>query len=272
MYDFANILFSGPCSARCYFCIGGQIDHRLNQPNLDRYPLLGIEPFMQRIWQERIPQVVFTGTNTDPQLYRHEARLLDTLRRHLPSGVKFSLHTNARQALRRMSTFNLYDRATLSFPSFDPQTYQQMMGVPDPPDLAEIVRQARLPLKVSCLVDEHNGPELRAFLGRCQDLGLRRVVLRKMYGAAQPWQAWLEPLLAEMQPCPPYRGNPVYRFRGLEITLWDFEVTQSSALNLFANGTLSDQYLLVNAPESPDLQAHKTLSYCSAVAPASSMA
>jgi len=42
MYDFANILFSSsgsqPCNARCPYCIGRQIDPRLNADNLSLYP------------------------------------------------------------------------------------------------------------------------------------------------------------------------------------------------------------------------------------------
>ena len=38
MFDFANILFSGRCNARCPFCIGRQVDPRLNEDNLDEFP------------------------------------------------------------------------------------------------------------------------------------------------------------------------------------------------------------------------------------------
>jgi MoaA/NifB/PqqE/SkfB family radical SAM enzyme len=76
-YDFANILFAGPCNARCPFCIGRQLDPRLSVNNLREFPPRQLDRFIDRIVAHAIKQVVFTGTTTDPQLYRHEARLLD---------------------------------------------------------------------------------------------------------------------------------------------------------------------------------------------------
>lgn len=272
MYDFANILFSGPCSARCYFCIGRQINPRFKEPNLSHYPPAGIEHLITLIREENIRQVVFSGTDTDPQLYRYEERLLAFLRQNLPPGVQFSLHTNGRQALRKMAVFNQYNRVTISLPSFDPVVYFQMMGVHHPPDLARILEQAETPIKISCLVDEHNTPGLPDFLARCHDLGIRRLVLRKLFGDTRPIQTWLEAVLPVLTPQAAYRGNPVYQFGAMEVTVWDFLETQSRAINLFADGTLSDQYLLTSPGWSGETDyRHKTLSNWTASAPASSM-
>jgi hypothetical protein len=41
-----------------------------------------------------------------------------------------------------------------------------------------------------------------------------------------------------------YRDNPVYDYRGMEVTYWNFERTSSTSLNLFADGTISEEYLL----------------------------
>lgn len=289
-FDFANLLFSGPCNAGCPFCIGQQVDPRLRLNNLDEYPPRGLERFIDLIAERRIPQVVLTGANTDPQLYQHEARLLDTLRRRLPPGTQVSLHTNGRLALKKMDIFNQYDRACVSFPSFNPQTYRQVMSVGHPPDLETILRQARIPLKISCVLTGHNLPEIAGFLPRCHALGVRRVVLRKLYGDCRPWDAllpWLTsiqqtseppdsqppPIAGSHAPCLPvphalrgdalpplrghppttltytgaYRGNPVFDLDGMQITLWDFQRAESRSINLFANGEISEAYLLAHA-------------------------
>ena len=80
------------------------------------------------IIQHGIRQVVFTGTTTDPQLYRHEARLLEFLRSQLPPGTQFALHTNGRLALKKMDTFNLYDRVCISFPTFNRRYLREADG------------------------------------------------------------------------------------------------------------------------------------------------
>src|SRR3972149_3566038 len=150
MYDFANILFAGPCNARCPFCIGRQIDRRLSINNLAEYPPRNLDRFIDLIRQYNIRQVVFNGTTTDPQLYRHEARLPDYLRRALPADTQYSVHTNGQLALQKLNTFRLYDRSCVSLPTFNPATYYKMLGLHRPPDLAEIVQRAQMPIKVSC--------------------------------------------------------------------------------------------------------------------------
>ena len=242
MYDFANILFAGPCNARCPFCIGQQIDPRLSVNNLAEFPPRNLDRWIELIHRHAIRQVALTGTTTDPQLYRHEARLLDHLRQRLPSGTQISLHTNGRLALKKIDVFNQYDRACISFPTFNPATYLKMTGVRGVPDLAQIVDRALIPVKVSCVINEDNIAELADFLARCHTLGIRRVVLRRLYGDQRPW-----PLPAQLQPQGDYRGNPVYAYRGLEVTLWNFDHCDCRSINLFSTGVISASYLLTEA-------------------------
>jgi len=249
MYDFANLLFSGPCNARCYFCIGRQLDPALSSHNLDVYPPRNLDAFVALIRAHQIRQVVFTGTNTDPQLYRHEACLLDQLRAQLPAETRFSLHTNGRLALRKIATFNGYDRAAISLPSFDPLTYRKMMGVPEPPDLPEIIRQSTIPIKISCLLTPENTAEVPRFLVRCREMGIRRLVLRKPFGERRSWDKLILIDRMALTPRSEYRTNPVYDFLGMEVTLWDFQQSTNKSINLFASGLISSSYQLIMANE-----------------------
>jgi hypothetical protein len=112
------------------------------------------------------------------------------------------------------------------------------------PDLARIVAEARIPIKVSMLLSEHNVGEVDAFLHRCAEIGVRRVVLRRRYGETRDW-----PILQDKPVCRFYRCNPVYAIEGMEVTYWTFETTTSTSINLFADGTLGTSYLLMETPE-----------------------
>ncbi len=247
MYDFANILFAGPCNLRCPYCIGKQLKSTLNRNNLNEFPLQNLDRFVDMLQQYGVSQVVLTGTTTDPQLYRYEARLLIWLRSRLQSvlrgtkekRVHYSLHTNGQLALRKMVVLNQYDRVCISFPSFEADTYHRMMGSPKVPDLAEIMRQAEIPVKVSAVVNEYNINEIEAFLARCGELGIKRVVLRQLYGDTRQWS-----LLPNLSPTTKYCNNPVYHYHGMEITVWQFQSSTSTSLNLFSNGIISTEYLL----------------------------
>jgi len=208
--DFANILFGGPCNRSCPFCIGKLLPDRVNQSNLDDFPPKAIEAFISEVNRLGIRQIVFTGTTTDPQLYRHESALLRLLRERVTTGAQYSVHTNGVLALRKRSIFNQYDRACISFPSFLPATYEKMMGTRSVPDLAAIITQSRIPVKVSCVVNEHNVREIDSFLERCRQIGVQRLVLRNLYGQACQWQ-----LPGGLPIKSHYRGNPVHDFHGM---------------------------------------------------------
>lgn len=237
-YDFANILLSGRCNLRCPRCIGRSLPVRLQPDNLRRFPLPGLDRFIAAVQAAGIKQVTLTGSNTDPQLYRHEARLLRQLRRRLP-GVALSLHTNGLMAGRRPQVFNSYDRATVSVPSLEVETCRVMTGGGRPLDLERIVSISRIPLKVSILVSEHNVAEIPRILQRCRALGLRRVSLRLPYGETRD-----RGLLRGHAPARWFRGLPVFDLAGLEVTIWDFSRVALRCLNLFGDGTISADYEL----------------------------
>ncbi len=255
MYDFANILFSGPCNARCPYCIGKQVDPSLNRDNLSLYPPRNLDRFMALIQERGVRRVVLTGTDTDPQLYRHEGRLLDHLRQELPVGTAFSLHTNGRLALHKMDLVNRYDRVSISFPSFDPAVYERVMGVRGVPDLEAILGRAQVPIKVSTVVTDDNAGDVPRFLKACRSLGVRRLVLRKLMGERRPWDRLIRLEETALVPFGSYRGNPVYRSGGMEVTLWDFSQTESRSLNLFSSGAISAAYLLTEARPLEELEA-----------------
>jgi molybdenum cofactor biosynthesis enzyme MoaA len=244
MYDFANILFAGPCNRACPWCIGKLLPASANADNLRAYPPVGIERFIEAVNRERICQIVFTGTISDPQLYRHEARLLALLRERLHAAARFSVHTNGVLALKKIDVFNRYDRACISFPSFKAATYKRLMGSRQVPDLAAIVRAACIPVKVSCVVNEHNVGEIDDFIAECHRIGIRRLVFRKLYGETRSWNILQGLAVVKM-----FKGNPVMDYRGMEITSWDFDRSECRSLNLFPDGTLGSSYLLAETPE-----------------------
>ncbi|MFN8613174.1 MAG: radical SAM protein [Vulcanimicrobiota bacterium] len=246
--DFANILFGGPCNRACPFCIGKQLAAPLRSNNLGLYPPRNLEAFIGEVKRHRIREIVFTGTTTDPQLYRFEERLLQELQSRLPEA-RFCLHSNGALALRKIHVFNQYDRVSLSFPTFDPATYERLMGSRRIPDLAEIVRQARVPIKISALARETTA----GFLDRLCSLGILRVVLRKLYGDSRPLS-----LPSGLIRVDSYRNNPVFNWKGMEVTVWSFNDSASTSLNLFPDGTLSSRYLLTRA--EPGLSNQEALS------------
>jgi MoaA/NifB/PqqE/SkfB family radical SAM enzyme len=244
-YDFANILFSGRCNLRCPHCIGHNQTLRGMPENLSQFPLNGLDRFISALCRYGITQISLTGTNTDPQLYAYEPKLIDYLRQRI-AGVKISLHTNGMLVLRKIKIFNLYDRATISFPSFNPITYLKMTGSPYVIDLAKILNASQIPVKISTLITDDNIHEIPAMIDTCRELGISRMVLRKRYGEIRPWNVF-----PSLQPVRYFAGNPVYEVDGLEVTVWDFATSQVRCLNLFSDGSISEEYQLLRKDAKP---------------------
>ncbi|CAF0742245.1 unnamed protein product [Adineta steineri] len=242
-FEFGNILFSGPCNQKCPFCIGHQL---LKTPNnLRKEKLENLDKFISLIEQSKTSKIILTGTRTDPQLYKYEDKLIERLRHDLPN-VHLSIHTNGLLAIPKMKTFRQYDSCTMSINSFQPETYRKLHGVKQMPNLKTIIKEAsNVPIKLSCVLTEDNIHQVEEYLHIVKELGIKRVALRHICGDSRRW-----PIQAfqNKQPIKYHQSNPVYDFDGLQVTHWIFDSTSGRSLNLFSDGTLSDEYLLTKAP------------------------
>jgi len=244
MYDFANILFSGPCNQRCPYCVGHEVRTELRRNNLTAFPIPGIDRFIDLVNTYTIPNVILTGTDSDPLLYKYDRELVHLLRQRLHSNAQLSVHTNGVLALTKIQVLNMCDRVSISFPSFNQKTFYKMTGTRNMPDLAEIVRQSRVPVKVSCVVDRHNAGEILEFMDRLISIGVRRLAFRKLFRAQHDLIS-----LDHLPIITVYRQNPVYSYKGLEVAYWDFDRASSTSINLFGDGTISDSYLLARVDD-----------------------
>ncbi|CAF0832645.1 unnamed protein product [Rotaria sordida] len=242
-FEFGNILFSGPCNQKCPFCIGHQLVE--TPKNLRKETLANLDEFISLIKQSETSKIILTGTRTDPQLYKYEEKLINRLRHDLPN-VHISLHTNGLLAIPKIKTFRMYDSCTISINSFHPQTYYKLHGVKQMPNLKNILQQAtNIPIKLSCILTEDNIHQVEEYLQTAKKLGIKRIALRHLYGDDRRWPI---PVFQNKQPIKYHQNNPVYDFDGLQVTHWIFDKTSGRSLNLFSDGTLSDEYLLTKAP------------------------
>lgn len=245
MYDYANILFFGACNSSCYGCIGNNTTLQGHQfqrypTTLDTFPPTNFDSLLSLVNEHHIPDIAFTGINTDPQLYRHESQLIIHTRKQTQAHL--SLHTNGLLALEKMDEFNSYDKASISFPSFDPATYGKITGVRQP-DLRKILKWAKIPIKLSMLVTPFNEGEITAYIDGCRNLGIRRVVIRKLKGREEEFPVETQPPFKDAIPKKTVFGWPVYDFDGVETTLCSFDTSTARGLFLFPDGRLEDRLI-----------------------------
>lgn len=241
---FANVHLSGPCNRACYFCIGQHMMALDALNTLDRWPLPGIELFVERCLEQGISEVNVTGTNTEPLLYRHTPALRTYLEERIP-GLLLGVRSNGVLTTARPDIWRLYDKASVTLCSADPVVYRAMMGRGSPPDLRAIMAasQHMRDVKVNIVLGPENTQgDLWRTLDHISAVGdpkLRRVNLREPYGQRHIG----DPLAAAGHaPLRTHLGMPVYAWGGLEVTYWDVHYVEVESVNLYANGNVSLTY------------------------------
>jgi molybdenum cofactor biosynthesis enzyme MoaA len=254
----------------------------LSPSNLRAWPLPGLPAFVRRLAATGTTRVICTGTTTDPLLYSHLGPLLQALRTSVPRA-HVSLHTNGVLAAARAELFNSFDTVTLSLNSFERGVYSELhgarcidrcarvnvcpsdedcrrvrAGVRSMPDITRIMRLARVPVKLSCVLTPANSApaDVRAYVDAARRLGVTRIAFRHVHDATAPHDGAAAAaadasgarLFGDAAPLRAHAGNPVYDLGGVEVTHWRFEGTTGRSLNLFADGSLSADYLLARAP------------------------
>lgn len=243
---FGNIHLSGPCNRSCYFCIGQHMMGLDKFNNLGQWPLAGLEEFVAKCQEHKINEVNLTGTNTDPMLYRHLQKLKIYLKERIPNLV-FGIRTNGVAVLARLDDWKLFDKGSITFPSFDPAVYEKMMGSREVPNLPKIVKLTPWPLKINIVLSPYDigddGAKLTATLAGLYGLGIKKVNLREPYG--QPHVG--DPMgMMGHKPTRTHLGMPVYEFgistAPMRVCYWDVHYCEVESVNLYASGRVSVTY------------------------------
>lgn len=232
---FGNIHLSGPCNRACYFCIGQHMMELDALNTLDTWPLPGMNEFIERIKARNITEVNLTGTNTDPLLFNHHAKLYHTLRK---AGVTaIGIRTNGISSLENLY---YYDMISLSVTSLDPAIYRKTMMQGSPPNLREVrSRATTTDLRINCVLCPENEGEdnLNDLIWSAEEAGFLKVNLREPYG--QPHRG--NPI-KDRQPDGEIYGQPYYMFGQVQVVYWDVHYVHVESVNLYANGRVSEDY------------------------------
>ncbi len=240
-HRFANIHLSGPCNRKCYFCIGQHMMALDSFNNLNKWPLKYIGAFLYLCLSENINLINLTGTNTDPMLYKRHEHLVGMIRKILPDS-RIGIRTNGVEILNKLDDWLLYDHGSISFPSFNPEIYEKIMGG-SPPDMVAIFKAtpSSMDLKVNIvLCPEITTTDLLSTIWKLGEIGYKKINLREPYG--QPHLGDPIGKLPGAYPMPDKYGMPVYLIMGVEVTYWDVHYVEVESLNLYASGKISADY------------------------------
>lgn len=256
--SFANINMLGKCNADCYFCLGKDIDSVFSGQNQMRQHFTkwpNFDEFLDRCMLEGISKIYLTGQNTDALLYKHLNDLIEHLQ--YTRGFDMGLRTNGFLAHKRLPEMNkLLANPGFSIHTLNPDTQKKMMGTKFIPDWDRILTEVTN-CRVSIVVSRYNVSEvieLIAFLSKYRSVNyiqLRRICtdsredyliedvrafenladrIALVYGGDQIGE---------------FYGAPLYNIVGKEVCLWRTVKTDIDSLNYFTDGTISNEYFII---------------------------
>lgn len=221
--------------------------------NLDTWPLVGIDKFIDKCNERGVKDVFVTGTNTDPLLFKHTRKLAFEIKNRI-IGSRLGIRTNA-VALHDYNQLLPYTNGSVTICSFDPYIYKKMMGQGEPPDLAKLVQMTndagwREPFKVNIVLGPENcggrtlltsrvSADIVNSITECIDKGIKRINLREPYGqptVGNPLEIFEDRMVEQVH------GMSTYDFYGTYVTYWDVHYCEVESVNLYANGKVSEDY------------------------------
>lgn len=235
---FGNIHLSGPCNRSCYFCIGQHMMALDPLNNLNRFPLDNLDKFVEHCHRRGVTEINVTGTNTDPLMYEYQPELKAYLAKHIP-GLTLGLRTNGALITKRWDLWELYDKASITICSLQPDVYRSMMGQGSPPDIATILAATKKPIKINIVLGPGNvhNYDILDTIDRLGDMGVRIINMREPYG-----QPHVGNPLESLRPIGFVHGMPCYERAGATVTYWDVHYVEVESVNLYANGVVSETY------------------------------
>jgi len=258
-YSFANVNLLGKCNVRCFFCLGEDIPHLLcqhNQLNTHYNDWKNWQKFLGQCRQKGIKKIYITGQNTDSLLYQHLSELIDHL--HI-EGFEVGIRTNGYllDKQENIEIANACECSTgISIHSLDPVTNRMIMGRADIPDWDYIIPKIKRP-RISVVLNRCNEFEffdLLKFFSRyaasIRYVQVRRVSTDTRKKELAPDIAAYERVYTQVSRIFPRSRRFVtdaeeYQIYGLPVVFWRTVKTSVNSVNYFTDGTISDNYFVV---------------------------
>lgn len=255
-YTFANINLLGNCSVDCFFCLGKDLENELvgkNQLRTHFSKWDNFSKFISRCKQEEVNKLYLTAQNTDPLLYVH----FDELVAHLKDqGFEVGVRTGGYWPLKKVKSLKkLNGEIGLSFNSISEANSKLILGRAKVPKWDLIVPECGDNVRVSIVVNKFNIHEIfpmieyAASFKNVRYIQMRRISTDNRFEELKEHIEIYEKLYERVQRDFPRIGTfylaEQFSMYGKEVNFWRTVQTSVNSLNYFTDGTLSDNYFIV---------------------------
>lgn len=259
-YSFANINLLGSCNVDCYFCLGLDLGKQFNKFEHTKVMFnkwKNWENFLNECESKGIKQIYLTGQNTDALLYEHLQELIDHLKAR---GFCIGCRTNGLLAKKKINLINQMttcngDAVSYSIHTLKPEVNSKIMRLNYIPDWDWILKNTTARLRVSIVVNRYNIGEifdLIRFISAYENveyIQLRRICTDTRYDLLEEDMVIFENLEKEIAEkflkFGDFETANTYLIHGKKVNLWRTVKTTVNSINYFTDGTISDNYFVI---------------------------
>ena len=252
---FANINLLGKCNAKCFFCLGNDLKSeydKYDQTNVHFSEWLNFEKFLDNCVRAGIKKLYITGQNVDSLQYKYLGELINYLQ-----SIDYSvgLRTNGYLAPQMMDTINsCHNEVGYSFHTLRPNINQLIMGRMTLPDIDYLLTHTDNS-RVSIVVNRYNHQEFEdiveklASYPKVKYIQARKISTetRKEFHAVdvEIYEKLYEYIKERYSFIKKFYGAEIYNMFGKEVCFWRTVNTEINSFNYYTDGTVSDQYFIV---------------------------
>lgn len=256
-YTFANINLLGRCNADCYFCVSKDMSGELegkNQLNTHFSKWKNFDKFLDSCEQKGVKKLYLTGQTADGLQYKHIDELIDYLQNR---GFTVGVRSNGFLAEKKMAALHkMQDEIGYSIHSLKPEVNRKIMGRSHVPNWDVIIPNSGDNVRVAIVLNRHNVDEfddLIKYLSQFRNV--RYIQVRKISTDNRSellgediklYEDFYQEFAKTHEQKGSFFAAPQYELYGKEVDFWRaVEETTVSSLNYFTDGTISDEYFVV---------------------------
>lgn len=254
---FANINLLGVCNANCYFCLGKDIETELfglNHLNIHFLKWKNFLTFVNFCKASDINKLYITGQTADGLQYEYLDELVDFLQNNLKFSV--GVRTNGILALEKMSTINKMTAGIgYSIHTINKDTNYHIMGSYVMPNWDKIIPLSGKNVRISIVLGRYNINEFFDLVkyisgfSNVKYIQVRRISTETRLDLLREDIELYEQFYNEFKITYPeydqfYLASR-HKLYGKEIDFWRTVETNINSFNYFTDGTISDQYFIV---------------------------
>lgn len=256
-FTFANINLLGNCNANCYFCLGKDIESELagkNQLKTHFTEWKNFNQFLNKCTENKIERLYLTGQTADGLQYKYLDEIVEHLQWH---GFKVGVRTNGLLAIEKLPTIQkMLTGVGYSIHTLIPHRNKVIMGTYEIPDWEYIIPRSGPNVRISIVVGRYNWREVEdivKFVSQFENvryIQLRRISTDTRYDLLEQdidaYESFYETFkLQAGEPYGHFYLADQYEWYGKEVNFWRTVETSCNSMNYFTDGTISDEYFIV---------------------------